>query len=74
MAFGNMLQKTLVSFDQSQKSIGAEGLHEALHRAKAQLVVELAVYYDSVFDLHLAIIGDQIRALRFIKIDIGIVE
>jgi hypothetical protein len=49
-------------------------LHEALHCAKAQLQIEVAVNRDSIFELPAAIICYQLCAFRFCKIDIRIVE
>src|SRR5438552_7378837 len=63
-----------VAFDEAEKTISPQRLHQALHRAKAQLEIEIAVNCDSVFELSAAIICDQLRAFSFCKIDIRIVN
>ena len=69
-----MFEKLLVTFDQAEKSISAESLHQPLHRAKSKGEVEFTVYVDPISNLLLAIISDQFVALFARKIDIWIIE
>src|SRR5262252_8733127 len=64
----------LVALNQPKEAVSPQRLHEALHRTKPQLEIEVAVDRDSVFTLASAIICDQLGALRFCKFDIRIVE
>src|SRR4029453_3930590 len=64
----------LVAFYEAEKTVGPERLHQALHRAQAQPGIEVAVNRNPLFDLLLAIGGDQLCALRFHKIPIWMVE
>jgi len=53
-----------VSLDQSKKLLSAQRLHQALHCAKPQLEIEIAVNRDSVFELPIAIMCDQLYRAR----------
>lgn len=64
----------LVALSEAEKAISTQSLHEALHRTKPQLEIEVAIDRDSVFQLPAAIMCDQLGALRFGKFDIRIVE
>ncbi len=61
-----------MALPEAEERISTECLHQALHRAKPQLEIEIAVNTDSVFRLP-AIVCDQISALRVGKLDIRIV-
>src|SRR5438477_9417106 len=69
-----MFEKLLVTFDQAEKSVGAESLHQSLHRAKAKGEVEFTVNVDPVSNLLLAIIRNQFVPLFARKIHIGIIK
>src|ERR1043166_6669299 len=69
-----MTQKTLVAPHQSEETVCAERLHQALYGAKEQLRGELTIDRNPVTHLELAIILNQLSALVFAQIDIGIIE
>src|SRR5206468_10051118 len=59
----NVSQKMLMSPDQTQKAISTQRLHQALHRAQLQGVVELLVNCPPIVRLFLQVITDQLRSL-----------
>src|SRR5712692_8260829 len=69
-----MFEKLLVTFDQAEKAIGAQSLHQALHRAKSKGEVEFTVNVDPISNLLLAIIIHQFLALFSSKIYIWIID
>src|SRR5437870_8186163 len=63
-----MLQEMVVAFDEAEKTVGAEGLHQALHRAEAERFAEV------IADAPAAVVSEQFFALGLAKIDIWIVQ
>src|ERR1044071_4723406 len=63
-----------VAFHETEKAISAKRLHEALHRTKPQVQIEVVVNSEPVFQLPSAIVCEQLGSLCFGKIDIRIVK
>src|SRR4029079_89037 len=65
-----MVEKSALSLDQSEISVGAERLHQALHRAESEFFGKSRISYSC----GLAVKLKQLDALAFAQLDIGIVQ
>src|SRR5204862_895273 len=56
----DVLKKVFMTFDQPEKTVRTQRLHQALHGTEPQLEMEIAVDRDSSFDLQLPIVSGQL--------------